>query len=48
MRVYANAPGIVVRCVSCGGVQVRVVQDGDRYWLDMRGVACIELEQPPA
>jgi hypothetical protein len=48
MRVYVNAPGTVIRCVSCGNVQLRVVQDGGRYWLDMRGVACIELERPPA
>ena len=25
LRVYANGPGVVVRCLACGGVQLRVV-----------------------
>jgi hypothetical protein len=43
LRVYVNAPGTVVRCAACDGVQLRVVRDGDRYWIDMRGVSCLEL-----
>ncbi|MEO8290427.1 MAG: DUF6510 family protein [Gaiellaceae bacterium] len=42
--VYAQAPGIVVRCPQCEGVLLRLAHDdGGRYWLEMRGVRCLEL-----
>lgn len=43
-RVYANAPGLVVRCAGCGGVLVRLVEAPDgRAWLDLRGLSFLEL-----
>jgi Zn finger protein HypA/HybF involved in hydrogenase expression len=42
--VYVNCPGFVGRCSSCDHVQVRVVEDGrGRSWLDLSGVACLEI-----
>ena len=40
---YTNAPGDVLRCVSCQAVQLRVAADGDRRWIDLRGVGCLEV-----
>jgi len=43
-NVYAQAPGIVVRCPACQGVLLRVAHDGDsRYWLEMTGVRSLEI-----
>lgn len=43
LRAYVRAPGIVLRCPSCDGVQLRLVQSADRAWLDMRGVQALEI-----
>ena len=43
-NVYAQAPGIVVRCPACGAVLLRVANDGaSRYWLEMTGVRSLEV-----
>ena len=44
--VYMNAPGIVMRCPSCGHVVMRIVRGRGRVWLDMRGVGCLEFTSP--
>lgn len=44
--VYADAPGMVLRCVNCENVLIRVVHGDQRYWLDMRGLVCLQLEEP--
>jgi hypothetical protein len=41
--VYADAPGMVMRCVHCESVLIKLVHGGGRYWLDMRGVACLQI-----
>ena len=43
LAVYKQAPGAVVRCPHCDGVLMRIVRDSGRYWLDLRGVACLEI-----
>jgi uncharacterized protein DUF6510 len=43
--VYVDAPGMVMRCVHCDTVLIRVVHGGGRYWLDMRGVACLQIPE---
>jgi uncharacterized protein DUF6510 len=43
VTVYANAPGTVLRCPSCDSVLMRVVADGGRYWLDVRGITWLEI-----
>jgi tRNA pseudouridine-54 N-methylase len=40
---FAQTPGLVVRCRHCEAVLVRIATDGNRYWLDMRGVRCLEI-----
>lgn len=41
--VYADAPGLVMRCVHCESVLIRVVHGDGRYWLDARGVSCLQF-----
>ncbi len=41
--VYVQAPGIVVRCRHCEGVLLRIVRGRDRSWLDLSGVASLEV-----
>ena len=43
---YLQAPGAVLRCRGCERVLVRVVVGPDRRWLDMTGVAVLELAPP--
>jgi hypothetical protein len=43
LRVYMQAPGIVLRCASCDAVQLRFVRAPERAWLDMRGVALLQI-----
>ncbi len=42
-RVYAHAPGLVARCRVCAAVLARVVTGPDRSWVDLRGLAVIEV-----
>jgi len=44
--VYAQAPGTVMRCPTCGAVLLRIVRAGERLWLDARGLSCLELRAP--
>jgi hypothetical protein len=41
--VYANAPGIVLRCPQCESVLLRVSANGGRYWIDVRGLTWLEI-----
>ncbi len=43
LAVYAHAPGTVLRCPHCDSVLMRIVTDGVRYWIDLRGVRSLEL-----
>jgi len=43
LRAYVRAPGIVLRCPSCGGVQLRLVQSTERAWLDVRGIQMLQI-----
>ena len=43
LRAYMDAPGIVLRCASCGAAQLRLVRAGDRDWLDLRGIQVLEI-----
>lgn len=43
LHVYPQAPGMVARCPACGSVQLRVVADHRRWWLDFSGTRCIEV-----
>ncbi|MDQ4130668.1 MAG: DUF6510 family protein, partial [Actinomycetota bacterium] len=37
-HLYAQAPGLVMRCPACGAVLLRVVHGVAGYWLDMLGL----------
>jgi hypothetical protein len=41
--LYANAPGIVLRCRHCDAVLIRIVTDGSRYWVDVAGLRSLAL-----
>ncbi|HEX6506563.1 MAG TPA: DUF6510 family protein [Chloroflexota bacterium] len=43
--VYADAPGMVMRCMHCESVLMKIVHGEGRYWLDMRGVACLQITE---
>ena len=43
---YVHAPGVILRCSSCDAVLLRVMQNRNRIWLDMRGVSLLQLELP--
>lgn len=43
--VYADAPGMVVRCVHCESVLLTIVQGGGRYWLNLPGVICLRIAE---
>jgi hypothetical protein len=47
-HVYHRAPGIVARCVGCDSVLLRIVRAPDRAWLDLSGLAYLEVPIPTA
>jgi hypothetical protein len=42
LHVYVSA-GTVVRCPACESVLIRIVEGPDRTWLDMTGLATLEI-----
>jgi hypothetical protein len=42
-RLFADAPGLVLRCASCDTVLLRLVSGGGRHWLDVRGLAYLQF-----
>jgi hypothetical protein len=47
-RVYAQAPGAVVRCPGCEAVLLVIVKEDARYWLGFDRLRCLEIQVPPA
>ena len=43
LHVYLDAPGAVARCPACDRVQVRLVGNDARVWLDLTGVRVLEV-----
>ena len=43
VQVFDRAPGLVARCPGCGSALLRLVRGPGRAWLDVRGLAYIEL-----
>lgn len=48
VRVFDHAPGVVARCPACDQVLLRLVQGPGRAWLDLRGLAYLQLPAPGA
>ena len=44
--VYMHDMGTVLRCVGCDNVLIRVACGPGRYWLDLRGVKYLQIEEP--
>lgn len=40
---YTQAPGVVLRCPHCGDVLMKIATDGERVWVDLRGLRTLEL-----
>jgi hypothetical protein len=45
-RVWIVGSGLVVRCIGCDGVLLRVVSGRGRTWLDLSGLRYLELLTP--
>jgi hypothetical protein len=45
-HVYAEAPGVVIRCPGCEGVLLRFVSAEGQFWLDMRGLTILHVHDP--
>jgi hypothetical protein len=43
-QLYTHAPGMVMRCPSCEAVLMRMVTAPSRTWVDMQGLAYVELD----
>lgn len=42
-RVYARAPGLVLRCAGCDHVLVRIVRTHDSVVLDLKGLRSLQV-----
>jgi phage FluMu protein Com len=45
LRAYVRGPGAVLRCPTCAGVVLRVVETADATYLDARGAAFIRIDR---
>ena len=43
--VYGHEMGTIVRCARCDNAHIRVARGPGRYWLDMRGVRYLQVEE---
>lgn len=43
LDVYVCAPGTVIRCRHCEAVMIRIVEGRDRAWVDVSGLASLEI-----
>jgi hypothetical protein len=48
LRAYVRAPGAVLRCPVCAKVVMRLVETETATYVDLRGVAYLRFERPPA
>ena len=45
LQVYAHGMGAVLCCPGCGQILLRVARGGGRWWLDLRGMAWLQLDE---
>jgi hypothetical protein len=43
---YISEIGTVLRCASCDNALIRISRGSGRYWLDLRGVRYLQIEEP--
>jgi Zn finger protein HypA/HybF involved in hydrogenase expression len=46
LRLFNQAPGIVLRCPACEQVMVRIVRTPDALYVDARGAAYLRIARP--
>lgn len=47
---YVSEIGTVIRCAACDNALIRIVRQHDgaqRYWLDLRGIEYLQLQERP-
>jgi hypothetical protein len=44
-RLYAHAPGAVLRCAGCDALLLTIVSDAARSWLGFDRLRCLEIGQ---
>jgi len=47
LPLYGGAMGMILRCIKCGEVNLRVLEVGPSLRLDFRGAACLALGPEP-
>lgn len=45
LHAYVRGPGAVLRCPSCAGVVLRVVETTEATYVDLRGAAYLRFER---
>jgi Family of unknown function (DUF6510) len=45
LQAYGHGMGAVLCCPSCGQALLRVARGGGRWWLDLRGMAWLQLDE---
>jgi Family of unknown function (DUF6510) len=45
LMVYAHDMETIVRCVACDNAMIRVARGLGRYWVDLRGVKYLQIEE---
>jgi hypothetical protein len=45
VHVYAHGMGAVLCCPACGQQLLRVARGDGRWWLDLRGLAWLQLDE---
>ena len=45
LRAYVRAPGSVLRCPSCGGVILRIVETAEATYVDARGASYLRFDR---
>ena len=45
MRAYVRAPGRILRCPTCHGVVMRIVETPDATYIDARGAAYLRFSR---
>ena len=45
MLVYAHGMGVIGCCPACGQPLLRIARGEGRWWLDLRGLAWLQLDE---
>ena len=48
LHLYGGTMGMILRCITCGEVNLRALEVGPSLRLDLRGAACLALGPEPA